>query len=320
MNRERISDPGAGRIGGSGDPPHRGVPGIEYRPIEREDLPAALGLCRAAGWNQVAADWEELIVLGGGRCSVATIGGRVVGTVTAVEYGGKFAWIGMVLVDPIERGRGIGTSLVRYALASLCNVPARLDATPAGYPVYTALGFVEERRLERMKRRRAPATAAAAPFEALDDLPFLPPGPGVRPMAPGDLHAIARFDADAFGADRSALLQWAFANLPEFAWVAECPSGIDGFCLGRRGHHFPQIGPVVAASPEVAERLVAACVRLPVSDVTAIDAPSDCGRWMDRLSALGFVAERPFIRMFRGGHGHHGRPEMQLAILGPEWG
>ncbi len=280
--------------------------------MREEDVPAGLRLCRAAGWNQVSEDWMELLALGGRRCLIARAGERVVGTVTVVEYQARFAWIGMVLVDPCERGQGIGTSLMRHALASLDGIPARLDATPAGYPVYASLGFEEERRLERLKRKRS--TDQTGPtWSPADDVT-------IRPMSSSDLEVLAPVDAQAFGADRSSLLRWELENMPEFAWVVEGATRIEAYCLGRRGHLFAHIGPVVASSSALAERLVDACVRVSPFEVVGIDAPTDNAAWRACLSRLGFVAERPFVRMFRGVHASTGSPDMQFAILGPEWG
>jgi len=51
----------------------------------------------------------------------------------------------MVLVDPSVRGCGLGTQLLYEALDILGDMRTiRLDATPAGHPIYRKLGFVDE--------------------------------------------------------------------------------------------------------------------------------------------------------------------------------
>jgi GNAT superfamily N-acetyltransferase len=96
-----------------------------------EHIPDGLRLCRAAGWNQTARDWAQFLDATPDGARIAVADGGVVGTAATIRYGGAFAWIGMVLVDPAVRGRGIGTRLFDEALGLLSDIPvARLDATP----------------------------------------------------------------------------------------------------------------------------------------------------------------------------------------------
>ena len=86
------------------------------RPFTRDDIAPALQLCRSAGWNQLHADWSRLIEYQPNGCFVAELDGRLVGTVTTTSYGTELAWIGMMLVHPEYRRRGIGTELMNAAM------------------------------------------------------------------------------------------------------------------------------------------------------------------------------------------------------------
>ena len=70
-------------------------------------------LKEAAGWNQTEADWRRLIKLEPNGCFAAIENDRLVGTTTTTTYGDELAWIGMVLVDPQHRRRGIATQVNR---------------------------------------------------------------------------------------------------------------------------------------------------------------------------------------------------------------
>ena len=83
------------------------------------DVAAGMRLKTIAGWNQTQADWHRFLELNPGGCFVALHQGRVVGTVTAIAYSGSVGWVGMMLVDPDFRRRGIGTRLMERAMASL---------------------------------------------------------------------------------------------------------------------------------------------------------------------------------------------------------
>ncbi|MGB8295229.1 MAG: GNAT family N-acetyltransferase, partial [Polyangia bacterium] len=83
------------------------------------DVAAGMRLKEIAGWNQTQEDWERFLRASPEGCFVAEWNGQVVGTVTTIVYEGRFAWIGMVLVDPQMRGKGIGTALLEKAIDHL---------------------------------------------------------------------------------------------------------------------------------------------------------------------------------------------------------
>ena len=84
---------------------------IEIREMKSGDLVAADSLRNLAGWNQTATDWNRILNYQPNGCFVAVNADRIVGTVTTTCYGQKLAWIGMMLVHPDFRRRGIGTHL-----------------------------------------------------------------------------------------------------------------------------------------------------------------------------------------------------------------
>ena len=124
---------------------------LHIRVMNLDDVPLGCRLNGAAGWNQLPADWQRLLALEPAGCFVAEWDGQPVGT-TCVTRFDTIAWISMVLVDAAHRGRGIGTQLMRHAIAWLDQCGARtvrLDATALGRPVYEKLGFVGEYEVAR---------------------------------------------------------------------------------------------------------------------------------------------------------------------------
>src|ERR1044071_5411298 len=125
---------------------------IEPRLLAEPDVAEAMRLKEAAGWNQTEADWRRLLRLHPRGCFAAVVDGSLVATTTTTPYGRALAWVGMVLVDPGFRRRGIARSLVRAGLESLEAegvATVKLDATPEGATVYEGLGFEAELRIER---------------------------------------------------------------------------------------------------------------------------------------------------------------------------
>jgi GNAT superfamily N-acetyltransferase len=284
---------------------------IRYREMTPADIATGLALCRASRWNQVRRDWELFLRLSPRGCRVAVKGDRVVGTVATVCYGDRFSWVGMVLVDPAERGQGIGTQLLHEALAILKGEQSiRLDATPAGHAVYEKLGFIDEYCLSRMER------ALPASEMRSENNP-------ARPVTEADLPQVLEMDRKVFGADRSLTLGWMLEGAPGYAWVITRGSRIRGYMFGRHGFNFEHLGPVIAEDYETARQLVMACLTTQERGQGRsfiLDASRHDLGWRSWLESVGFKEQRPFIRMFYGANPHPGLPEKQFAILGPELG
>lgn len=279
-----------------------------YRPLVDGDIPAGLALCRAAGWNQTREDWELFLSLGR-RAGVVAVDedGEVRGTAATIRYEDHFCWIGMVLVDPSRRGEGIGRRLLEEALELVADVATvKLDATPAGRKIYVKLGFTDEYPISRME-------LGAIPFERL-------PESRARPLAQEDMFSVTDFDRDVFGANRSGLLKAIVKRTSDYSFVYYQGDEIRAYCLGRLGYRFTHIGPVVATDFESARHVVSAALRNCQGMPVIIDALHHATEWRAWLSELGFVEQRPLIRMYRGENRWPGLPQKQFAILGPEFG
>ncbi|MBA4055464.1 MAG: hypothetical protein C0490_12185, partial [Marivirga sp.] len=207
---------------------------ITLRTMSADDIPAGLSLCRSIGWNQLAQDWELFLQLSPDRCRVAVDENqKVVGTVTTVSYEDHFSWIGMVLVDPTRQRQGIGMQLLQEALKILENQQTvKLDATPAGREVYLKMDFKEEYSLTRMRCSHV----------EIDKLP----NSTAKPIVKNDLERIAAFDYKVFGAHRNAVLFDLWKRAPHLSFLVETKNEVKGYCLGRLGHTYLHIGPIVA--------------------------------------------------------------------------
>jgi len=272
------------------------------------DIPAGLSLCRSAGWNQTAEDWRLFLKLSPAGCYVAVDDeGHVRGTVATVRYGDRFSWIGMVLVDPTRQRQGIGIQLLRESLHVLREEETiKLDATPAGRHIYVQLDFQDEYRISRMEARNIP-------MEKVND-------EDTRQILSADIPSLLPTDRVVFGADRKPVLEDILQRSPDLAYVAVAEGGMKGYCFGRTGHNFNHIGPVIADDFETAKRVVSAALRRCNGRPVVIDALLHTPEWIAWLSSLGFVEQRPLIRMYRGSNASPGVPKKQFAILGPEFG
>jgi len=278
---------------------------MNIRLMTMTDVGAGMRLKDLAGWNQTSADWERFLSASPDGCFVAEAEGRVVGTVTTIAYQGRFGWIGMVLVDPEFRGRGIGTRLLNRAIENLDSrsIPTlKLDATPQGKPIYEKLGFVSEYEVERWTLAR-PARGTTA-----------------HTLGPPRLEDVLELDGEVFGADRSALLRTLVSAAPDFTLAVREHGGLAGYAFGRRGSVADHLGPWTAQQESVACELLDEFLARSSRDKIFVDCLKSNPFAKTLLRARGFEFSRPLTRMVRGPNDHPGRPEWLCAVLGPEFG
>lgn len=225
-----------------------------------DDIPACLALCRAAAWNQLAADWYAMLAAEPPGCIGIEAGGEIVSTATAVVNPAGIGWIGMVLTHPEHRGHGYATQLLRTSIAHLEArgvATMKLDATDLGEPLYRKLGFVDEAPIERW--RRAPGHCAPSVVDGFYD--------GRLHHAAIPIESIAQSDT---------------------AWAA---------C--RDGFNARYFGPCYASSPESAEAVARALIAPRADRPFFWDLfPSHPAAGV--AARLGFTPSRKLLRMVRG--------------------
>jgi len=276
------------------------------------DLAAVDALRRLAGWNQTPEDWRRLLELEPQGCFLAEVNDELAGTVTTTAYGRAIAWIGMMLVHPKHRRRGVATHLMSRAIEHLRRRSVRcirLDATPAGYPLYEKLGFVPEWTLTRCQRA-ATGTPASAGDGGLST---------TRELAPADWDAVEQIDAAAFGAPRSRLLRGlARQSVKALVWPARQP--VLGWGLLRGGADADYLGPVTCSRPEGAISLATELLRGTATRPVLWDVPDGNDAAKATAERFGFAPIRTLTRMRLGPAAAGSDPRAQFAIADPAVG
>jgi GNAT superfamily N-acetyltransferase len=258
-----------------------------------------LQLCRLAGWNQTRDDWLRLIDYEPFGCFAAVSGDRVVGTVTTTRYGQALAWIGMMLVHPEWRRRGIATGLMAESLGYLddCDVGCvKLDATPAGQAVYEKLGFRVEwsfQRWQRDSRNNETGNSCLAFSRAYEN-------------------PARALDVEAFGCDRT---EW----LRRLAAVSSVRADYRGSGMLRSGHLAYYLGPVTAQDCEAAQEIVQSLLA-PIAGLVFWDIPQPNADAVQLARSLGFQSTRTLMRMWSGPRPITPNLQLQYAISGPATG
>ncbi len=280
---------------------------VKIRFLTKDDVEAALTLQRPEGWNQTAHDWRRLLQLEPAGCFTAEADGHVIATVTTTTYGEALAWIGMMLVAPEFRRRGIGARLLSAALSYLQEAGisrVKLDATPAGQPLYETLGFVREGVIER--------------WETVADNKLVNCDRTFPTEIRKKMHAFDRF---VFGADRSRLLDALTADsivTPQAVMTAN--GRLQGYALARRGLAATYVGPIIAEDEYTALELLDRVLSQLRDEKVYIDFHPGSGTDTERLLTRGFVKQRELLRMrYSSGKATTTSP-LVFAIAGPEIG
>ena len=231
---------------------------------------------------------------------------RLLGTVTTTTYGPELAWIGMMLVHPDHRRRGIGTQLMRAALDHLRGRGIqciRLDATPAGLPVYEKLGFVPEWTLARHQ-------AAVSTGNAV----------GTRELSERDWPAVERLDAAAFGVARTRILR-SLAEGSRATLVSPPDGPILGYGMLRPGSSCDYLGPLVCAMPSLSFLHIVLTLLVKAEGRPVFwDVPRRNFLATSLARQVGFTPVRELTRMRLGPDSIPSDPKAQLAIADPSLG
>ena len=281
------------------------------RYLRETDLADCMRLKEAAGWNQTLADWQALLRCAPLGCFGVESDEKVVATATAVVHN-DMGWVGMVLTDPLYRGRGFATALMKGCLDYLdsCVETVKLDASAEGESLYRKLGFVEEAVIERW--------ACPAPLDSADHRLRAIPNLGIpnRNIPSRDRQGAVP-PPEALRVQQAALLPTPYtgplrhADIPLDA-VAECAGA---WAAGRAGSAEWYFGPCYGLDSApvelVARALLAGRGRAYWDLFPSHAAAAVAGR-------LGFAPARRLLRMVRGTPAPT-TPDV-YAISGFEWG
>lgn len=267
-------------------------PAVDFhlRPLRAQDIPHTDVIRALAGWNQTTADWRRLLALAPAGCFVAEVDGLPVGSVTTTAYGRELAWIGMMLVHPEQRSRGIGRGLLDRAIGHLEQTGVGcigLDATPAGQPLYASAGFASVWELARWR----------------GNLPLALPPPSVSVQTaidPTDWPALVELDRRSFGAARPDLLRALHRQSSRAAVLTDAAGEASGFGMLRAGSLGHMLGPLLATeAPDAAALLAALSAHLPPGPIFW-DIPEPNTAAVALAESLGFSRVRTLTRMVRG--------------------
>jgi ribosomal protein S18 acetylase RimI-like enzyme len=212
---------------------------------------------------------------------VSESAGEILGSIAAVAYG-RVAYIGMMAVDPASQSRGIGRMLLETAINALEHdgyETMLLDATDAGEPLYRKYGFVDQSSSYDLRGQSSttPSREIAIPREDARS-------------------RVLSLDAATFGADRSNAIQHLLSEPSSQCLISESDGELDGYLIAQK----TVLGPWVAHSPEIAEKLLLQALSVLPPQEWRVMQPVENSAGLALLQQHGFEIRREVLHMRRG--------------------
>ena len=258
---------------------------VTIRRMQPEDLTEGLRLTQAQSWSYRLEDWSLHLRLGKGWVA-CDAGGRVLGTALWWPYGERYATVGLVLVDPHQQGKGIGRKLMNVVMEDAAARSLQLVATRAGMRLYEQCGFREHGAI---CQHQGVAGATTLPLEA--------GAASLCAVTSAELAAIARWDSEAFGTDRTSVLAAVLAGGEGL--LARRHGHLAGYALVREAGRGTTIGPVVAQDEGLAIEMIA-CLLQRRSGIMRLDVPADATVLRSWLESNGIACIDTAAVMIRG--------------------
>jgi hypothetical protein len=231
-------------------------------------------------WARARRATEENIAMSN-ELVVRNIGG---GAITS--YNGEFGFMGLFIVRPEFRGRGLGNALWHARRERLLarlrpGASIGLDGVFAMQDYYAEGGFVLSHRNMRF-RTEIPEHPSSATVDDKDIIPLT--------AVPFD--QVLDYDRTCFPALRSTFLRGWIAQPDALALGCQCDGKLSGYGVVRRCREGCKIGPLFADDARVAEILYTRFAGFAAGGPLYLDAPEN------NPAAIGLVHQHRMVEVF----------------------
>jgi ribosomal protein S18 acetylase RimI-like enzyme len=263
----------------------------QIRALTRAELALALDWAAAEGWNPGLADADCFLQADEGGFLGLFVAGRLVASISVVAYDSAFAFLGLYIVAPEFRGRGLGFKLWRAGVARLGDRRIGLDGVVAQQENYARSGFRLAWRNQRYEGRGGGSEPA-----------------GLVPLATVPFAEVAAYDRALFPASRERFLA-GWTSRHQGRAIVEAGK-LRGFGVIRRCRVGWKIGPLFADDPSYAEALFAGLAAQASAEPIFLDVPQP------NVAAIALAERHGMTPCFETARMYTGiRPELPLARI-----
>lgn len=260
---------------------------LEFTQASQAEWATVLEWAREEGWNPGLHDAASFYTADTHACYLAKYRGEAIASLSAVQYGAEFAFIGLYITRPAYRNQGCGYALWQHVMQQKRGSVLGLDGVVAQQSNYQRSGFRLAHRNIRFQGGHA-AHLVSPDYQlcAAQELDF------------SDLLA---YDQAHFLYPRAAFLR---------AWIEQAGAQsiclidkqkIAGFAVLRPCWQGYKIGPLFATEPQQARALLQASLADKVADQQFIlDVPASNQAALKLMDELQWQACFETARMYAG--------------------
>ncbi|MER6388181.1 GNAT family N-acetyltransferase [Streptomyces sp. NPDC059382] len=259
--------------------------GFEIGGASAADMEMIRAWADEEGWNPGDTDRFAFAVADPDGFLVGRLDGEPVACVSAVRYGTGFGFIGFYIARPPVRGQGYGIRLWQAGMSRLDGRLVGLDGVVEQQDNYRRSGF--RPAWNNVRHEGVPQAGDDGGVRVVDaaTLPF---------------SRLAAYDRKFFPEPRDAFLS-AWTGLPGRTALAAVRDGhIEGLGVVRPCSGASRVGPLYAATPEVAAALLRRLAEHVPGGEIAVDVPDANPTATALLAALGLVPTFEAARMYTG--------------------
>ena len=236
-------------------------PGFQIGQMRPEDVAVLEGWATAEGWNPGLGDLSLAYRIDPDAFIALHEGSDLVGAGSIFRHNDSAGFMGLFIMHPDHRGRGLGTILWKWRRDRLIarlgpNASIGMDGVLEMVPFYRKGGFRQNHQNVRFQ-----GMAKSAPSAGCVDLSEVDPA------------QVLAVDLACFGSDRAGFLT-SWLNRPGVIAKGLVEKGIlTGFGVARPCKTGHKIGPLYARTPRQAERILSDLSGRISGDQVQIDAP-----------------------------------------------
>ncbi|MEO1024649.1 MAG: GNAT family N-acetyltransferase [Pseudomonadota bacterium] len=252
---------------------------ITYGSATLEDVRLILDWAADEGWNPGVEDADAFFATDPEGFFVARLDGLPIASISVVNHSDTFAFLGLYIVRPEHRGRGIGFRLWEHALAHAGDRVIGLDGVAEQQANYAKSGFTTAGSTARF-------TGHVPQMDRGEMLPF---------ATAADIDRAIDWEADVTGFRKETFLRgWLRASENRTTLIAN-----GGFCTVRTCRDGVKVGPLLARHHDTALDLIAAAAKFTQCPLT-IDVPVSSTQLRELCIGLGLKSSFETARMYLG--------------------
>lgn len=232
--------------------------GFEIATASAEDVVRIVGWAADEGWNPGNTDRFAFHAIDPCAFLMGRLDGEPVAAISVTRFGTGFGFLGCYITRPPARGQGYGIQIWNAGMKRLAGRNVGLDGVPAQQANYKKSGF----RLA-WNNVRYEGQPAAAP---------LPAGVTLADARGIAFDTLVAYDRRFVPEVRDSFLAPWITAAERASLVALKDGGIVGFGVIRAAFTGSRIGPLYAASPEIAAALIGRLAAAMPGQV-AVDVP-----------------------------------------------